>query len=144
MGRYYLSTNDEIVRIFASQIKTFNYFHGRDGFENHYKYVSALNFPKNMIADLEERKDSHIRFHGSKNKGDMVLSDIMREITWEEGSTTFSPAMYEAIINMIKYWDKTKEYKFFLDPGEYILFDEEKKYLTDLFKKEFPHSNSPH
>lgn len=124
-------SNVEIVSIIAYFGKRLKNFKDK---ENHPHYKGAVDGLLELKSELKQRiKRAHT---SEKDEIGRIANDVIRDILREEGRLDYSVGMFKTILKTIDATLENNELTIVVeDDNDYILYDEEKEYLLDLFNK---------
>lgn len=119
-----------IISHFANKLKSYTERDMKDHF--HYKEsIKGLNELKGEIKERIKRD-----YKSEETEIGKISSDVIRDILREEGRLDFSVGMWKTILKTIDETIKNNKLTVVVEDGDdYVLYDEEKEYLYNLFKK---------
>lgn len=132
-NQFSTSSNIELISLisyFGKRLKSYSDRNMKDHY--HYKNaISGLGTLKDEINDRIKRN-----YTSEEDEIGKISNDVLREILRKEGSIQFSVGMFKTIIKTINATLKNNEFTPVVEDGnDYVLYDEEKEYLNDIFKK---------
>lgn len=132
-NQFSVSSNLEILSLisyFGNNLKNYS---ERD-MKDHYRYKSAITGLNTLKEEIEERIE---RYYRSENDEiGRIANDMIKDINRDENKFDFSIGMWKTILKTIDATiDNNKFTPIVEDDDDYVLYDEEKEYLNDIFKK---------
>lgn len=117
------------IKTLGDKLKDFS---DRD-MKDHYNYIKAKENLNKLKITLKSRIELCYKMEGDNDN--KIMSDVIRDIFHDEGKLQFSIGMYETLLKTIDATLENDKYTPVVEAGDdYILYDQEKDYLTDLMK----------
>lgn len=124
--------NTQIPHFIKTLGEKLNYFSEKD-MKDHYNYTHAKENLNKLKITLNSRIELCYKMEGDEiNK---IAGDVIRDILRDEGRLQFSIGMYKTLLKTIDATLENDKFTPVIEAGDdYVLYDEEKDYLTDLMK----------
>lgn len=130
-NRFAVVSNTELIILIAELAKKIESFSERN-LKDNYHYLNSIRVLNDVKEEINDRIDHSYKMEqGSDNK---MMSDITREINYEDGKFNFSVGMYKTLLKTIDATIENEKLTPIIEDGDdYVLYDEEKEYLDKLF-----------
>jgi len=133
-GMFGTTNNNDLVHLivhFANKLKSYS---ERD-MKDHQHYIDAIEGLDKLKLEIAERIEHEYRMEQTPTN--KMAGDILKDIFREEGiKIHFSVGMWQTLLKTIdKTLEQNKLVPVIEDGKDYVLYDEEKEFLQDLFKK---------